>query len=114
MVYFACNQVDLEEIIKCSLDLSKTQYAVFDFLLSKRGRYTVKEISQELSLDRTTVQKAVKELLRKELVERFQDNLERGGYTFVYRIESKEKIKKRLRNIIRDWCKSAEKEIKEW
>ena len=64
-----------------------------------------------MNLERTSIQKAVKTLLSKNLVKRFQMNLSGGGYTYLYKIENRNEIKSRMKKIVHDWYKSVEKEI---
>lgn len=72
---------------------------------------TILQISEKMNLERTTVQKAVKNLVEKNLIKRTQKNLVNGGYVFLYRIESKDEIKSRMKKIIGEWCKGVEKTI---
>lgn len=108
---FACKKISKEDLVKCSFGLNKTEYKIFSFLISKERNYTAKEIGDKITLDRTTVQKGLSTLTSKELVQKRQVNLEKGSYTFKYSIENKEKIKQRIKKIIREWAKSAEQSI---
>lgn len=111
MIDFACKTISKEELIRCSLNLNKTEYHVFN-LLSKRGtKLTVSKIARSLNLERTTVQKAMKCLLEKKLARRYQRNLPAGGYEFLYELKDAEEIKARLKKILHTWSKSAEKVI---
>jgi predicted transcriptional regulator len=111
---FACKKIELEELVKCSFDLNKTEYKVMTFLLRAGGKHTVASISKKMGLERTTVQKALKGLMDKKLAKRVQRNLSRGGYLFLYEIDEKENIKKRQKEIVYNWYKSVEKEIDNW
>ena len=83
------------------------------FLLKSRGGTSI-QIAERMGLDRTTVQKALKGLLDKNLARRAQNNLPGGGYVFLYKIEDKESLKSRLKDIIYGWYKSVEREIEGW
>jgi len=61
-----------------------------------------------MKLERTTVQKAIKSLIEKDLVLRKQENLEKGGYMFFYKIKKKEELKYKLKKIVTDWHKKVE------
>ena len=67
-----------------------------------------------MSLDRTTVQKAIKQLAEKNLVKRLQINLDKGGYMFYYEIKNKTEIKQRMLDIVNKWHDGVQKEIKKW
>jgi len=111
VIDFACKRISREELIRCSLNLNKTQYKVFEFMLRKNKKMTVSQIANSLSLERTTVQKAMKGLLKKKIVKRFQRNLSAGGYEFLYELENVDQIKQNLKQILREWSRSAEKVI---
>ncbi len=83
------------------------------FLLKKDEKYTASQISQFIKLDRTTIQKAIKNLVGKKLVKKMQKNIPKGGYTFLYIINDKKEIKEKIKIIIHSWCKVIEKAINE-
>ena len=111
MITFSCKKIKEEELIRCSFGLNKTSYNLFMFLLKEKGKWSVSSIAEKMSLERTTIQKAIKSLLEKNLVKRMQRNLENGGYIFLYEINEKEEIKKRMKTIVREWYKSVEEAI---
>ncbi len=110
-VTFACKKITHEELVRCSFDLNKTGYNVFVFLLRAKQEKTASEIGEEMSLERTTVQKAVKELLKKHLIKRVRRNLPKGGYTYLYRISERDKIKAKMEEIVYEWYKGVKKGI---
>jgi len=111
MITFACKKIRLDEIVKCSFNLNKTEYNVLMFLLRKGKEFDVNNLSNKMGFERTTVQKALKKLLDKKLAKRRQVNLKTGGYFFLYNVKNKDSIKMRILKIIRQWEKSAEEEI---
>jgi len=114
MIDFACKKFDINEIIKCSLGLSRADYKLFNFLLGSGEELTTSDISEKIGLDRTTVQKSVKSLVGKGVVVRLQENLDKGGYMFRYRIKDKELLKKQIISILTSWSAKAEEEIRRW
>lgn len=115
MIDFACKRFNLDEIIKCSLELTKGEYNVMGQLVKNPEKeYTTHELSQELGLNLTTIQKAVKKLAEKDIVFRKQHNLDNGGYIFTYRSKSKDLIKKLIKDIICQWAARVEKAIDNW
>jgi predicted transcriptional regulator len=114
MISFACQDIEFKDLLRCSFELNKTEYYVFMFLLKIDKSYTAAELAKNIKLDRTTVQKAIKKLADKNLVFRQQQNLEKGGYTFHYRIKNKEDIKKRMQAIVETWYEEVIKEIKKF
>ncbi len=111
MITFACKKIRLDEIVRCSFSLNKTEYNMLMFLLGKEKEFDIHAISKKMGLERTTVQKALKKLLDKKLAKRRQLNIETGGYFFLYSAKNKIWIKTQLLKIIRQWEKTAEEEI---
>lgn len=115
MFRFACKKIDLQDIICCSFDLSRSEYLLFQYLLNiNEENLPLKEIAKDMKKDRSSIQKAMKKLVEKKLVIRRQQNLEKGGYIFLYTIAHKDLIKKRLLFIIDKWCNAVKAEINKW
>ena len=114
MISFACQDIEFKDLLRCSFELNKTEYNVFMFLLKTDKWFTASKLGQIMKLDRTTVQKAIKKLTEKDLATRHQENLEKGGYVFHYKIKNKEEIKQRMQNIVNTWHEEVKKEIKRW
>lgn len=111
---FACNDIDLDEVAKCSLGLTKAEYRVFCKYRMLKKKVTLAELSGKTGLDRTTVQKASLKLVQKGLLSRFQRNRERGGYEYLYAIEDREKIRSKVREIVRSWWEQVDEGLKWW
>jgi len=110
-VNFACKKVNLKDILKCSFNLNKSEYKLLLHLLEQNNSMTASQTAQKLELDRTTIQKAIKPLLEKGLVERVQENLPRGSYVFKYKAKPKNEIKLEVKSMISKWCENVEKEM---
>lgn len=111
MINFACKTFDLEQIIKCSFGLTKTEFTIFLLLLKQKKEFTSEDLSKKLNLDQSTIQRAIKLLHKKSLVFRGQINLSGGGYVFVYKSKDRDYLTKRLYEIIDGWSKGVKKEI---
>ena len=111
---FACNDIDLDEVAKCSLGLTKAEYRVFCKYRMLKKKVTLAELSGKTGLDRTTVQKASLKLVQKGLLSRFQRNRERGGYEYLYAIEDRGKIRSKVREIVRSWWEQVDEGLKWW
>jgi len=114
MIDFACKKFDLDEVVKCSLALSKSDFRLLRFLMSHDKRFTTEELASELKLDKSTIQRGVKRLHEKELVRRSQINQSVGGYIFLYQIKDKENIRKVILDIVEGWTETVRKSIKKW
>jgi predicted transcriptional regulator len=115
MIDFACKQFNLEDIIKCGLSLTRTEFKIMEFFISNSDKeLTTIFISKKMNLNLTTIQKAVKKLFEKKIIIRHQKNLENGGYIYTYECETKKNIRKILKEIIRSWSEKVEKQIDKW
>ena len=113
MVTFSCKRITEEELIRCSFNLNKTEYNILIFLLKSDRAHKVSQIYKAMKLKRTTIQKAIKNLVEKGLVKRTQKNLSRGGYVFLYKPSNKDEIKSKMKEITYKWYKRVEKAISE-
>lgn len=115
MIDFACKKFDLNEVIKCSLSLSKSEFRLFNFFIKHSDRdFSTLELSQKLKLDKSTIQRGVKKLHQKGLLFRTQLNQAVGGYLFKYRIKDKKGVKKKVLDILNSWKSTVESELKKW
>lgn len=114
MIDFACKQFNIEEIIKCSLGLTKAEFEIFRFMLEHSEEYNTQDISKKKNLELSTVQRTLKKLVDKEVVHRRQINLEQGGYIYVYSIKNKKAIREKINSLLKDWSIKVEKELNSW
>jgi len=114
MISFACKQIGLKDLLTCSFSLNKTEYNLFTFLLDQTEQLCVSTIGEMTAKDRTTVQKAIKQLVAQGLVDKHQINLQTGGYTFVYKLKNKELIRSKMLDIVERWHKGVLQSIERW
>jgi len=115
MIDFACKKFDLKEVIRCSLNLTKTEFKIMEYLIENLTKeVTARKIAQKLKIGISTSQKAINKLSKKELIKRNQKNLEKGGYIFVYSIKRKQILKQKILDIIHNWKEKVEIEIQRW
>lgn len=115
MIDFACKRFKLDEVIKCGLGLTKADLKVLQLLRSDVTVWcTAEDISQKLSLDLSTAQRALKKLTEKGVVDRRQDNLEGGGYIYRYSIKPKKEVREVVMRIVTRWANTVEEELKKW
>ena len=111
MIDFACKNIRLEQLVRCSFTLTKTEYNLLLFLVDNDFIGTTNQLSKKMKLERTTIQKAITKLLDKNIVERKQKNLERGGYSFFYNSKPRKEIRLKIKEIVNDWYKKTESAI---
>jgi len=112
---FACKGFEIEEVVKCSLSLTKSDYALLKFLIKHFSKdFSTEELSKELSFEKSTIQRAVKKLHGKNLLFRRQMNSSKGGYLFFYRIKDKKELRKRILDIVEGWYRLFRIELEKW
>ncbi|MBT7902801.1 MarR family transcriptional regulator [Candidatus Woesearchaeota archaeon] len=115
MIDFACKQFKLEEVIKCGLGLSKADYKLLEFLLQQYDEwFTTDDLAKRMKLNLSTIQRSVKKLSEKQVIKRSQNNLDGGGYMYVYQIKDKDQIRELMMNIVTAWVKRVDDELKKW
>jgi predicted transcriptional regulator len=114
MIDFACKKFDIEEVVKCSLGLSKSEFRLLRFFIDNHKEFTTEELANDLKLDKSTIQRSVKKLHEKGLVTRGQINQSIGGYLFTYRIKDKDKIRKIILETVEGWVEVFRSKISEW
>ncbi len=90
--------------LKCAFDISCFEMDVYAELL-KRGKASVDEIAEVLERDKSTVYKALQNLLEKGLVTREYKILRGGGYKYLYKPVSVEDLKREMSKAISRWVK---------
>lgn len=112
---FACKKIRLDELIRCSFSLTKSEFILINFLIKNpKEEFSSNNLSKKLNLDLSTVQRGLKKMHLKEILRRSQKNLTLGGYIYFYCIKNKKEIKEKLREIISLWSNQVEKEIDKW
>lgn len=114
MIDFACRQFKISEIVKCAFGLTKADYKVMEFFLKNSERdFTTEDISKKLKFNLSTMQRAVKKLHENKVIQRKQNNLDGGGYVFIYRAKEKKEIRRLIMNMIDTWTRKVEVNLKE-
>jgi len=114
MIDFACKKLNIEEIIKCSLGLTKAEQTLLKHMLKKQKEYTSEKLNEETSLELSTVQRSLKNLHMKKLIDRSQKNLEHGGYVFCYKSRPREELRKMMQSIVTVWVANVDKALGLW
>jgi predicted transcriptional regulator len=114
MIDFACKKFDIEEVVKCSLGLSKSEFRLLKFFMENKKEFTTDELAKILKLDKSTIQRSVKKLHQKNLVTRGQINQSIGGYLFTYRIKDKQNIRKLVLDTVESWVEVFRQKISDW
>ena len=112
---FACKELKVEDVIKCALNLTKADLKVMKYFLNETYQWVDTEsLSKSLELDISTIQRSVKKLYDKEILQRSQQNLDGGGYIFRYKAHSRAKIKEIIMNVVSSWAERFGQELEKW
>lgn len=112
---FACKEIKIEDVIKCALNLTKADLKVMKHFLNETDQWVDTEyLSKALGLDISTIQRSVKKLHEKEILQRSQQNLDGGGYIFRYKAHSRAKIKDIIMTVVNSWAERLEQELVKW
>jgi predicted transcriptional regulator len=114
MLDFACKTFDLDEVIKCSLGLTKAEYKLLSRLMQGRDWKTTSELAKQSKYSLSAIQRCMKTLYEKGVVERKQVNLEGGGYTYIYRVKDRTELRKVIESILGAWEKKVREELGKW
>jgi len=115
MIDFACKRFSLDEVIRCGLGLTKSDFAIMSLLVRGSNYFlTTVDISKKTGLDLSTVQRSVKKLYERKILVRKQENLKNGGYIFYYKAKSRKEIKDIVLKIVDNWSERVEKELIGW
>jgi predicted transcriptional regulator len=113
MIDFACKKLDLNDVMRCGLGITKTEQDILNFLI-KNDWLTANDISSKKSISLATAQRSLKNLHLKNLIERRQQNLDLGGYLFFYKAKDKAHIKRELKEILNSWINNVENSLDKW
>jgi len=111
---FICKVVTLEQILKCSFGLNKTEILILKHLTEEKEELSIEDIMKKVKKDRTTIQRGVKKLFGKELIKRRQVNLSNGGYVFIYSSRPKPELKEKIFKIFDNFKEMVGTEVNHW
>ncbi len=114
MIDFACKKFDLDEVIKCSLGLSKSEFKIVKILIKSDKELSSLRIAESSKLDLSSVQRSLKKLNEKSLISRSQKNLSGGGYKYFYSIKNKSLIREKIKGILENWSTRVEEALTKW
>ncbi|MHA2025820.1 MAG: helix-turn-helix domain-containing protein [Candidatus Thorarchaeota archaeon] len=90
-----------EDLLCCAFGLRNSEISVYLYLVE--GPKTVEEIAVVVEKDRSTVQRILNRLHKKDLVERRTQSIERGGYYYTYLAKSTDEVRDEILAQLDDW-----------
>lgn len=103
------DRMDEDRLLTCLLSLNELEGEVLFYLFS-HPQSTTKEIAGAVKKHRSTVQKALEQLLSQGLALRKANSLPRG-YAYMYSAISKKELKKTIVEDVKEWCKIIEEKL---
>jgi predicted transcriptional regulator len=96
-----------EDLLCCAFGLRDSEIAVYLYLVE--GPKTVEEIAVVVEKDRSTIQRILNRLHKKDLVERRTQSIERGGYYYEYIAKSTDRVRNEILAQLDDWYDETRK-----
>ena len=93
------------DLLCCAFGLRNSEIDTYFSLIS--GPKTVEQISELIEKDRSTVQRVLNKLHKKNLVERTTHYIERGGYFYEYSAKSTEEVRKEILAQLDEWYEAT-------
>ncbi len=92
-------------VLKCALDISCLEMDVYLLLLKNPGS-DVETLAELLNKDESTIYKALRNLMEKNLVKRDYRILRGGGYKYLYYPVQFEEFKRIAKRALEEWFKN--------
>lgn len=110
---FTCKKVSLKELIQCNYSLNDSEYAIFAELIKSKSGLSVKELVEKVEKDRTTVQKILSKLVKRDLLTKRQMNLDRG-FMFVYFSKNRNNIINEIEINVNSYFEKISESLGKW
>lgn len=112
-VDFTCKKVSLKDLVQCNYNLNDSEYAIFSQLIKSKRGLSVKELVEKVEKDRTTVQKILSKLLKRNLLLKRQMNLDRG-FMFVYFSKNRDEIIDEIEMNVNNYFQTIKEALTRW
>ncbi len=93
------------DLLCCAFGLRNSEIDTYFSLMD--GPKTVEKISEIIGKDRSTVQRVLNKLHKKNLVERTMHFIERGGYYYEYSAKSSDKVRNEILSQLDEWYEAT-------
>ncbi len=110
---FTCKKVALKDLVQCNYSLNDSEYAIFAELIKNKRGLSVKELVERVEKDRTTVQKILSKLVKRNLLMKRQMNLDRG-FMFVYFSKNREEIVTEIETNVEAYFSKIRESLDKW
>lgn len=111
---FACQEIDVEQVLSCTFGLSKSGCAVMKQLFAAPHPMTSDALASATGYDLATVQRALKHLSERGVLVRTQHNRPQGGYEYVYEPVKSDAFMGLVDDTFSSWLAQARSEVQSW
>lgn len=98
-------KVEASDVMHCFLGLRDLEIDVYFYLL--KGQATVKEVARALRKNRSSIQRAIQNLVQQRFAHRRTRTLRKGGYAYVYEAVSLSTLKSLIRESLDSFYKQV-------
>jgi predicted transcriptional regulator len=102
--------VSPQELIKCTLGIKPTEIQAYCLLVNK-GPVTIQEAADYLGKSRSTAQRILQNIVEKGLATREEELIGLGGYKYVYKPISPERLKETISKNLDSWYNRMQEEL---
>ena len=106
-------EITPQEIIKCALGIKRTEIQAYCVLVNK-GPITIQEATDFLGKSRSTAQRLLQNLVEKGLATREEELIGLGGYKYVYKPISPERLKETISRNLDSWYQKMQSELEDF
>ncbi len=99
-------QMEASDVMHCFLGLRNLEIDVYFYLL--KGAATVKDMAVALGRNRSSIQRAIQNLVQRGFASRRSRTLRKGGYVYVYEGVSLATVKKLIKEALDSFYKQIE------
>ena len=107
------DEITPQEIIKCSLGIKPTEIQAYCILVNK-GPITIQEATDFLGKSRSTAQRLLQNLVEKGLASREEELIGLGGYKYVYKPITPERLKETISKNLDSWYQKMRSELEDF
>jgi predicted transcriptional regulator len=105
-------EITPQELMKCALGIKRTEIQAYCVLVNK-GPITIQEATEYLGKSRSTAQRLLQNIVEKGLATREEELIGLGGYKFVYKPISPERLKSSISLNLDSWYKRMLEELED-
>jgi predicted transcriptional regulator len=105
-------EITPQELMKCALGIKRTEIQAYCVLVNK-GPITIQEATEYLGKSRSTAQRLLQNIVEKGLATREEELIGLGGYKFVYKPISPERLKSSISKNLDSWYKRMLEELED-